>query len=282
MQKALTCVVALAFAFVSLLPVVARPAQADDLAEALLLPELFEIMAAEGRRSVLADDAVPLQGPALARFQADVEAIYAPEQMLADFVAALDDNLRPMPEVRADTIAFAQSELGREIMRLEISAREALLDDDVDYVARTVLEEARSDTARAQDRARLADVRARIAANDLLELNVSLGLNTSFAYYRGMMKENAVSGLNAETLLQLVWAQEPDIRADIEDWIESYFLMAYQPLDAEEMQALLDYAETPLARAFNQAMFRAFDTVFTDISHRLGRVLGQRMTAEEL
>ncbi|MFN7003460.1 MAG: hypothetical protein ACK4NW_08535 [Roseinatronobacter sp.] len=255
---------------------------ADDISEAFFLPELFDIMATEGRNSVVADGATPLQGSALVQFEQDVHMIYAPDRMLTAFVGTLDAELADKPDVRADALAFAATELGQRILRLEIAARQALIDDDVDYVARDVLSEARSAGADARLGQRLEQVRARIDANELLELNVSLGLNTSYAYYRGMMSEDAVFGLSGELLLQLVWEQEPSIRADIEDWIESYFLMAYQPLEPAEMDAFVSYVATPLAQDFNRAMFRAFDTVFSEISFQVGKALGRRLRAEEL
>lgn len=259
-----------------------RPAQADELARALLLPELFGIMAEEGRKSVLADGAVPLQGRAFAQFAGDVERIYQPERMLAEFLRVLEAELADTPEARTDALDFAASDAGRKILQLELAAREALLDDDVDVLARMALDEARAGTGGDDGAQRLQQVRARIDANDLIELNVSLGLNTSFAYYRGMLAENAVNGMSTDMLLQLVWAQEPEIRADIEDWIESYFLMTYRPLSAEEMQDFVAYVSTPLAQEFNRAMFRAFDTVFSEISFQVGRALGRRLNVEEL
>ncbi len=272
----------LTLALLAALVILPRQAQANDLSHAFLLEELFEIMAQEGRRSTLADGAVPLQGGILARFEQDVNRIYAPERMQAAFVARLEAELQARPEQRADALEFARSDLGKRVLQLEISARAALLDDSVDETARLALERAREANPSSPEAARLGLVRERIDANDLIELNVSLGLNTSYAYYRGMLEQDAVQGLTADLLLQLVWAQEAEIRADIEDWIESYFLMAYQPLDDAEMRALIDYAATPLAVGFNQAMFRAFDTVFSDISHALGRALGERMRLEEL
>lgn len=259
-----------------------RPAQAEDLSRALLLPELFGIMAIEGRSSVLADGSTPLQGRALEQFAQDVERIYQPERMLAEFLRVLDAELADAPEVRADALEFAASDLGRRILRLELAAREALLDDDVDMLARMALDDARAGMAGEDGFQRLKQVRARVDANELVELNVSLGLNTSFAYYRGMLAENAVHGMSSDMLLQLVWAQEPEIRADIEDWIESYFLMTYQPLSAPDMQDFVEYVGTPLAQEFNRAMFRAFDKVFSEISFQVGRALGRRLNVEEL
>jgi hypothetical protein len=257
-------------------------ARASDLSEAFLLDELFEIMAEEGRRSAVMDGATPLQGRALAQFAEDVERIYTPSVMQGAFLAQLEAELRAAPDQRADALSFARSELGRKVLQLEISARAALLDDAVDEAARLALEHARALEVSQPEALRLSMVRDRIEANDLIDLNISLGLNTSYAYYRGMLEEDAVGGLSSEDLLQLVWAQQEEIRVDVEDWMESYFLMAYGPLDDAEMRALIGYTRTPLAVGFNQAMFRAFDAVFTDISRKLGQALGRRMGVEEL
>jgi hypothetical protein len=97
-----------------------------------------------------------------------------------------------------------------------------------------------------------------------------------------MMAEDAASDLSADQVLYLVWAQEPSIRLDVEDWSESYFLLAYAPLTEEELQTYIDYVSTPLGQAFNRALFQAFDTVFSDISKSVGRALGRRLNAEEL
>ncbi len=269
-------------ALLAALPVLTRAAQASELARAYLLEELFVIMAEEGRHAALAEGAVPLQGGRLARFESDVNAIYDSERLLSAFLAELEAELEPRPAWREEALAFADTDLGQRVLRLEITAREALLDDAVDETARIALDDARAAPASSPRAARLALVRARIYANDLTELNVSLGLNTSLAYYRGMQDEDAVFGLSDDDLLRLVWEQERAIRADTEDWIESYFLMAYQPLSDDEMRALVEYAATPAAVGFNQAMFRAFDTVFSDISRRLGQALGLRIRMEEL
>jgi len=259
-----------------------RMAGAEDVSRAYLLPELFEIMATEGRSSVVTEGAVPLEGRALAEFERDVARIYDPATMHDAFVATLLSELGPRPEILEDALDFAQTELGKRVLRLEISARAAMLDDEVDEVARLALQEAREADDDTQAAARLEMIRARVDANDLTELNVSLGLNTSYAYYQGMMSESAVNGLDDEQLLYLVWAQEPEIRLDIEDWIESYFMMAYQPLSDDELQAYIDYVSSPLAQGFNRAMFRAFDALFTDISVSVGRALGRSLTGEDL
>lgn len=281
MLRRLSCGLALLLltAALSVAPERIRAEGLEALSDAFLLPELFEIMAEEGRQSVLADEA---QAGASGSMIARIEAIYEPERMRRAFEAALAAELGARPDLIADALDFARTDLGARVMRLEISARAALLEDEIDLVAREVLFKVREGTAPRAQMERFAKVQERIAANDLVELNVSLGLNTSYAYYRGLLAEDAAAGLSADMLLELVWAQEPDIRADIEDWIESYFLLAYRPLPPEEMEALLDYVRTPLAIEFNRALFRAFDTVFSEISYQVGVATGQEMWIEDL
>ena len=259
-----------------------RPAQAEALSRAFLLPELFEIMAEEGRRSAVADGAIPFQGRALAEFERKVAAIYDPDAMRMAFEDRLNAELASQPDVREDALEFAGTDLGARVLRLEISARAALLDDEIDQISRITLEEARDADAGTPRAARLEMVRARIDANDLVDLNVSLGLNTSLAYYRGLLAEQAAQTLGADELLSLVWSQEDILRADVEDWIEAYFLLAYQPLTDADLQAYIDYLSTPPALSFNLVMFTAFDQVFSDLSVALGRVMGRGMLAEEL
>ncbi|MCC5992546.1 MAG: hypothetical protein JJT99_08480 [Rhodobacteraceae bacterium] len=260
----------------------ARPVQAQDLSEAYLLPELFAIMSDESIAAIGAEGASPLSDAGLVEWRAELAAIYDPDRMHQRFMEALADALASHPEITTDALDFAASALGRRVLRLEVSAREALLEPEIDDAARSALMHARHDRPDAPAAHRLALVRERIAVNDLIEMNVSLGLNTSYAYYTGMATEGAASGLGPLDLLALVQAQEEDIRHDIIDWIESYFLMAYQPLSDEEMRAYIAYAASPEGDAFNRAMFRAFDTVFVALSHQVGRALGRRLMTEEL
>lgn len=260
----------------------ARPLQAQELSDAYLLPELFEIMSDESIAALGADGASPLSDAELAEWRAELAAIYDPERMHRRFMTVLEGALASRPDVTQDALDFAASTLGRRVLQLEVSARAALLDAEIDDAARSALMHARHSKPDSAAARRLAQARERIAVNDLIEMNVSLGLNTSYAYYSGMLAEGATSGLGPQDLLALVQAQEEDIRHDIIDWIEAYFLMAYQPLSQDEMRRYIAHSASPEGDAFNRAMFRAFDTVFVALSHQVGRALGRRLMAEEL
>jgi signal transduction histidine kinase len=259
-----------------------RGAGASDLGRLYLLEPLFQIMAAEGLASAGEDAAVPIDPMEQALWRAELARIYEASRMQALFEETVAAKLAQQSQVEQDALDFARSELGARVLQLEVTAREALLDDAVDEMARLALSEARDASPESPVGQRLALVRERIAVNDLIELNVSLGMNTTLAYYQGMLAEAPDPSFEAQELLSLVWSQEEDIRADIEDWIESYFLMAYQPLSDDEFRSYIDYCASPLGDAFNRVLFAGFDAVFVGISRDVGRALGRVLGAESL
>lgn len=258
----------------------AQTARAQSVSESYLLPELFDIMAEEGRSSTLSDPSLPENAAGLTGWTRTIAQIYDPERMHDDFVSALEGRLDDT--TRKEALAFAQSEMGRRILQLEVSARRALLSEEVDEDARMALLMAREAPAESTPGRALARVQERIEVNNLIELNVSLGLNTSLAYYNGMAEAGWMAGMAGADLLALVWAQEDAIRTDVTDWAESYFLLAYQPLSAAEMDAYISHAKSPAGDAFNRAMFHAFDDVFVDISRRVGAAMAQQMQQDTL
>ena len=80
-------------------------------------------------------------------------------------------------------IAFFEGPLGRRVVELELSARRALLDEDVEAASRTALEARRADDDPLLDR-----LEAFISVNDLIESNVVGALNSNIAFYRGRYK----------------------------------------------------------------------------------------------
>lgn len=267
-------------AMAGLVAAASSDARADTLSEAYLLPELFEVMAEEGRLAATEDPAVPEDAVGREGWERMIANIYDTDRIHKEFLSALQEGLDA--DVRASAIAFARSDIGRRVLQLEVSARRALLSKAIDATARQALKQARDAPEDSAHGRALAAVRDRIAVNDLIELNVSLGLNTSLAYYNGMAEAGWMAGMAGADLLALVWAQEDAIRSDVTDWAESYFLMAYQPLTDTEMAEYIAHAASPEGDAFNRAMFRAFDIVFVDISGRVGAAIARLMQQDTL
>lgn len=265
------------------LSLVASPlaAEVDQIAARALWdrlgqPEIVAIMRDEGLK--YADDlAVAMfpdrNGP---DWHALAERIYDPERMeaqaFADFVAALDG---------IDTAAidaFFADPLGAEIVQLETAARRALLDPAVDDAAREAAALALADdTPRHQQIARF------IAVNDLVEINVSGGLNSNYAYYIGLRDGGALGPEATEDqILSDVWSQEADIRASTGEWMYAFLTLAYQPLEDAELESYIDFSESPAGRDMNRVLFAAYDDMFNDISRALGLAAAQTMQGADL
>ena len=178
----------------------------------------------------------------------------------------------------APLLAFLQSERGQRIIGLEVSAREALLDETVEQMSREAFDE-----MRAEDSPRMEALRAYIEANDLVESNIAGALNSNLAFYQGLSAGGALPlEMTEEDMLRDVWLQEPDIREETESWVWSYLAMAYRPLEDADIEAYTAMSQTPEGRALNRAIFAAFDELFTDISRDLGLAASRFMLSEDI
>jgi hypothetical protein len=257
----------------------AAPARADApearIAALLHSERLFAILAreAEDYGSDLAGEFLGAQDAGWAE---EVRVIHAPARMQAEFETVLAAELAgdPLPEIEA----FLASPTGQRMIGLELSAREALLDPGVEAAAEAALEAAEA----AQD-PRLAQVRAVIEAADLVEENVAGGLNTNFAFTAALAAGDgfAYPVTEAEILADLA-AGEPDLRADVTLWLESFLLMAYAPASEAELAQWLAFARSEPGQALIHAQFAGFDRVFEGSSTALGAALARRLAATEL
>lgn len=245
--------------------------------EGLALPQTIDVMAREGRdyggtlAETLFVDAVPP-----ADWAEIVGAIYDPERMEEEVLASLEKELAG--EDTAAMRAFLEAEPGRGLVELELAAREAMLDDEVEEAAKEA-----AAVAMADDDPRIELVRRYAEVNDLIETNVVAAMNTNFAYLMGLMDGGAMRQEMTEgDVLADVWAQEPQIRADTTEWVMSFLLMAYEPATDADIEAMIAFSESEPGQALNRAVFEAFDAMFEDISHSLGLASARYMTTQEL
>jgi hypothetical protein len=256
----------------------AAAGQADDIVAVLRLPEVFSVISAEGDAYGHEIDDNMMDGTGGAAWEAAVRQIYAPERLLPAFTAALGDALTQSRDDMAPAIAFFRSDLGQQATGLEISARRALLDPDVEDASRLKLEE-----MRAEESARLALIDDFVAANDLVESNVSSGLNANYAFYQGLRDAGAIgTEMTDDDVVAEVWSQEGAIREETDTWVHSYLTMAYAPLSDDDLRHYTEVSRTPGAQALNRAMATAFAKVFTDVSRQLGRAAGAVLAGQSL
>lgn len=175
-------------------------------------------------------------------------------------------------------IAFFTSSPGKEIIRLEVTARQAMLDDDVMEAAKEAAAIALADAT-----PRVEVLRRLIESNDFIEMNVMGAMNSNIAYFKGLFDGAVPPGsLSEEELLADVWSRESEIRAYTTEWIYAFLLMAYQPLSEDEIETYIAFSQTDAGRALNRAIFAAFDEMFDEVSFRLGLVSSRFMLGMEL
>lgn len=239
---------------------------------------IIDVMQVEGVTygDTLATDLFP--GGADSRWPQIVAGIYDAQGMKDTFNARFAQELSGDAAVIAEIEDFFGSDRGQRILTLEVSARRALLDDAVEDAAKV----AAADMARDQD-PRLALIRDFAVAGDLIEMNVAGAMNANLAFYQGMAETGGFGlALTEDQILSDVWGQEPEVRANTEEWLFPYLALAYRPLSDADLEAYTAFWESAAGKQLNRALFAAFDVVFTDISRDLGRAAARQMQGDDI
>lgn len=265
------CLLTASFAW----PATADPARpADALLDRLGLPEIVQIMREEGMGygSEMARDLIP--GGATPGWQASVARIYDTDAMeevvRAEFQESFGEtNATPL-------LKFFGSKTGERVVEVELSARRAMIDDGVESAARDVFRglDGSSDE-------RLGLVTDFVQANDLVEANVTGALNASYQFYAGLVDGGALEMTERE-ILDEVWSQEPETRADSREWLYAYLLMAYGPLSDDDLEAYVELSSSPEGKAMNRALFAGFNAMYDNISYALGLAAAKQMQGQDL
>ena len=249
--------------------------KADMLFQVLLLDDMVSVLRREGLDYgvTLQRDLFPEGGTG---WQGQVSVIYDQTRLAAEFKGSLRKEIPA--EHLDDLLDFFTSELGRQVTQLELSAREALLDDALEQAA----DEMRDDML-ADHPPRLDQLQRFIEVNDLTEANVASALNANLAFYQGLNRGGGFPDpLSEADILRDVWTQEPAIRKETGQWLLSFLGLAYQPLSAADLEAYIAFSETPAGQMLNRAQFAAFDALFADVSQRLGVAAAGHIAGEDL
>lgn len=266
-----TALAGASFAFAAL------PAQAqtaDDLLDALGVPEIVEIMRAEGLEygETLASDMLP--GGSTGGWEDTIERIYDEARMLETVRGVFtqefgDADLAPLLE-------FFTSETGQQIVSLELSARTAMRDEEIEDAARAAfrdLEGTESET--------LATISDFVETNDLVEANLVGSLNANFMFYLGLVDGGGLE-MTEQDILTEVWSSEEETRSDTREWVYAFLLMAYRPLEDGVVEDYTELSRTDPGRALNRALFAGFNKMYDDISYALGLAVARQMQVQEL
>ena len=253
------------------------PEDVRALFEALRLPDIIDVMSAEGVVDGEAlGETIFQAGPAPATWTEVVASIHDAEAMKAEVLASMAAALEG--EDIAAMRAFFESEPGRTLIAREVETREAMIDEEVEQEARES-----AAVAMAEGTPRLDLLRRYVETLDLVEYNVVGTMNSNYAYVTGLLDGGALRGeMTEEDVLSDIWAQEGQVRANATEWIFSFLLEAYEPVSDADLEALIAFSATEPAQALNRALFDAFDLRVREMSRALGLAAARHIMTREL
>lgn len=253
---------------------VAQASEVDDLLDALGVPQIVEIMRAEGLEygETLAADMVP--GGSTGGWRATVDRIYDEARMLETVRGVFTQEFRSADV--GPLLEFFTSDTGQQVVELELSARTAMREQEIEDAARSAfrdLEGTDSDT--------LAIISDFVETNDLIEANLVGALNANYMFYFGLVDGGALD-MTEQDILTEVWSSEEETRSDTREWVYGFLLMAYRPLPDGVVQEYTALSRTDAGRALNRALFAGFNEMYDDISYALGMAVARQMQVQEL
>lgn len=257
-----------------------------DRVEALLdlmeIDQIIAIMRAEGLTYGAELGADMLRGGGGAAWDMQVARIYDQAWMRAtvrDRFVERFGQADPAP-----LIAFFETETGREVVMLEVSARRAFMDESVEEAAREAFRAVAGDLGGTSPRGldpHLSAIDAYVTVNDLVGFNVMGAMNANRLFFRGLVEGGAMEMTDAD-IMSDIRAQYEQTEAETREWIYAFLMLAYAPLDAGQINDLADLSQTPHGRALNSALFDSFDVMYGALSEALGAAMAGQMQGEEL
>lgn len=249
-----------------------------SLTDALQIGEVVMVLRDEGMVNGDALAADLPGGPQDPQWKLALNRIYDVDAMNRAFATAIAAELADDAETVAAATAFFTTPLGEKALRLEVDARRALADPAVETAARAAYQALDKDNP-----GRRALIDRFVVVNDLIESNVMGSLNSNLAFFRGLGAEGGETfGMSEADMLAEVWKGEPKAREETVGWLFPFLTLAYQPLSDAELQAYIDFSETPAGKKVNAAMFAAFDQMFNTISEDLGRTVARQMKGQDI
>ncbi len=249
-----------------------------DLMSAMLFDEVVDVLSDEGQG--MADDFVAAgYGVPKQAWEAMLTRLYDPSVMSKAFHDEMSVALKGCDIEKM--LAFYETDLGERIARLELETRKALNSEAAQTAAGDAWAAIDPDT----DRARL--IEDYVDVNDLVEMNIVGAMNSDIAYYRGLWSEGFETdqGMSDTDMLREIWSTEPDVRADVSEWVYGFSAMAYAPLTDDEFETYIEFARTEAGQDLNTALFASFDAVYEHLSRGLGAgtaVLMRKFDGEQL
>lgn len=248
----------------------------QELGRSLQISELVAHIRQEGLDSaetLAADFGIERPRALLDQFEHLFDQAAMEQLLLAELRRELQDD----GPVRMAAVQFFSSVLGQRVLAAEMAAR-----SEIEDAAIKAAVSARYDRMAKEDPERRGLIDGMIRQGDLVEYNVTGGLNSNFAMMRGLAQTGALGDLPESEMLAMVWGDEQEIRDSTGEWLTLLMTQAYRDLSLDELQTYRDFMTSPEGRKLNSALFAGFDTMYRGLSEQQGRVLGQLMQGNDI
>ncbi len=237
-------------------------ADVDAMVDALGVPQLIAIFASEGAQSGALIDQGMLNGQGGDVWAETVRRLYDPARMEQEMRASMAREVDP--DVAAQALLFLQSDIGTKAIDLEVQARQAFTNPDVEAAAR------------AAPAAQADAVTDFLATRDLIDRNTDVAVDARIAFFEGLMEGSGrgempdLDGLRA------------GIATETEGWLRGYYALTQSAMTADEVAVLTAFWETDVGQAVDDALFVAFGQSYVTLSYGLGQAAGRLMPQNEL
>lgn len=245
----------------------------ERLSQALRLRDVMAVLHEEGVEQGQALDTEFLGGQGGGHFHAQVADIFDEVWMTQTVQDAMGARMSDA-DVQA-SLVFFDTDLGRRLSELELSARRALSDPDIEAAAKERLDSTPEDDPL---RRMVVDY---VQINDIVGRNVSGIQSSDFSFYRGLVSGGGTQR-DDEGYLAALLEESDELRAETEGWALSFHLMAYAPLRPEEVKANVEFSATPAGVALNDALFDGFNSMYDTLYFQLGLAVAQALSATDL
>jgi len=250
-------------ALACVLPVQAAWADVDRLIDAMGVPALIQAFAFEGQDAGQSINEAFLNGQGGDVWAETVRRLYDPARMESELRAAMVEDLNP--EVAEQALLFFESETGSKIIELEVQARQAFIDENVEAAAKA---------APAAQGAAVTDF---LLTRDLIERNTDVAVAAQAAFFDGLVE---ASGQSPDALD--MDALRLSILEETESWLRGYNALVQSALTEDEIAIYTAFWDTEVGAAVDDALFAAFGQSYTTLSYALGQAAGRLVPQNEL
>lgn len=238
-------------------------ADVNRLVDAMGVPQLLAAFAVEGIEAGKSIDDTFLDGQGGAVWADTVQRLYDVPRMENELRTVMAEELDQ--GIAEQALLFFESDLGARIIELEVQARQAFIDENVEAAAKAA-PSAQADT-----------VTNYLVSRDLIERNTDVGVAAQAAFLEGLSDASGRID-DAPDMDQM----RLRIQADAESWLRGYNALVQSAMTKDEIEIYTAFWETDVGEAVDDALFLAFGQSYTTLSYALGQAAGRLLPQNEL